>query len=147
MRVTVETDMQTALKLTNSKTLKGDLLKAKIQSQVYYVNELIKSHFQRISPNTYYKPNKPSYETWKRKHFTSLYQLVSTGRLRNAMLNGRVNSSTGKITFNIPEYGIYQIEAGRDFLNPSRDDQIQMQIKLRQELFEIRSKRAKAFAK
>jgi len=140
------TDIDVALSLTNSKSLKGDLLKAKYQAMVYYVEEMIHKHFNKPNPNLEYryKPNKLSYEIWKKKyHPDALYQMVLTGRLRNAVLNGKVDSKTGKVRFNIPEYGIYQLEVGRDFLSPSWYDEIEIQNRIRRNLFHIRSERMK----
>lgn len=143
-----EMDIDVALSLTNSKTLKGDLLKAKTQAMVYYLEEMISRHFEKPNPNSAYgyKPNKITYEIWKKKyHPESLYQLVLSGRLRNAVLNGRVDSKDGSISFNLPEYGLYQLKAGRDFINPNFSDRIEIQERIRKNLFFIRSQRAKLF--
>jgi hypothetical protein len=147
---TISCDIDVALKLTNSKTLKGDLLKAKTQAMVYYLEELIHKHFDKPNANMEYKyrPNTMKYEIWKKKnHPDALYQMVLSGRLRNAVLNGKVDRSTGKISFNIPEYGLYQLQADRDFTSPSFYDNVVIQNKIRDNLFFIRSNRAKLFAK
>jgi hypothetical protein len=146
MGFVIECDLETALSLTNAKTIKGDLLKAKYQTQIYYLEEMIHQHFDKSNPNLQYgyRPNKMTYEFWKKKyHPTAIYQLVLSGRLRNAVLNGRVDRATGKISFSLPEYGLYQLKAGRDFVNPSAEDRIILQSKLRNYLFNIRSLRAK----
>lgn len=140
-------DLDAALSLTNSKTLKGDLLKAKVQTMIYYLEEMIQEHFNYRSPNIKYKykPNKMTYEMWKAKyHPEAMYQLVLSGRLMEAVLSGKVDRLTGKIVFNLPEYGLYQLQAGRNFLDPNDYDKIILQDKLRQNLFFIRSQRAKA---
>ena len=140
-------DIDVALSLTNSKTLKGDLLKAKAQAMVFYLEEMIQEHFNYPSPNVKYnyKPNKLTYEIWKRKtHPNALYQLVLSGRLRNAVLNGKVDSRDGSIRFNLPEHGLYQLKAGRNFLDPNFADQLILQDRIRRNLFFIRSYRAKA---
>lgn len=143
-------DIDVSLRLTNSKTLKGDLLKAKTQAMVYYLEEMIHKHFDKPNPNMQYgyRPNTIKYEIWKRKyHPESLYQLVLSGRLRNAVLNGKVDRNTGKIRFNLPEYGLYQLEADRNFIDPNFADQIEIQERIRRNLFFIRSQRAKLYAK
>jgi hypothetical protein len=141
-----ECDIDVALTLTGSKTLRGDLLKAKAQMMVYYLEEIIQEHFNYPNPNFKYKykPNTSKYEMWKKKyHPESLYQLVLSGRLRNAVLNGKIDKVTGKIVFNLPEYGLYQLKAKRNFIDPSAYDLIDMQNRLRRNLFFIRSERSK----
>jgi hypothetical protein len=143
---TVTTDIDVALSLTNSKTLRGDLLKAKYMALVWYVEEMIHKHFDKPNPNMEYryKPNKLTYEMWKKKyHPDAINQLVLTGRLKSAVERAKVDPKTGKISVSVPEYGIYQLEAGRDFLSPSWYDEIEIQNRIRRNLFHIRSERMK----
>lgn len=115
-----------------------DIKLAKMRTMMYYVQKLLVSHFQMISPNKIYTPNKLSYQLWKAKHVGVLWQLVVTGRLRNAMLGGTVKQD-GSVFFDIPEYGLYQIKAGRDFVSPTKRDKIAMERRFKQELKSIRS--------
>lgn len=111
-----------------------------IKTQEYYLEMLISDHFLHSSPNKYYKPNTMKYEAWKKRYYpTAIHQLVLTGRLQHAVESGKVNSN-GSITFNLPEYGLYQIVAGRDFLSPTIADTNKLSKRFTKEFFTLRSK-------
>jgi hypothetical protein len=125
-----------------SGNLKKDILEAKINTLVMYVNRLIKKHFKSKNPNVAYgyKPNSVEYEMWKLKHYGSLPQLVLSGELASAVQNGRVLKN-GKISFDLPKYGLYQLQDGRDFLSPNAKDLKEMEAYFKKELVRIRKKR------
>lgn len=103
-----------------------DKKKAARQTQLYYLNVLIENHFKLNNPNGQYTPNTQKYEQWKKKHYGNLPQLVLSGALRKAVENGRVKSN-GVIVFDLPDHGLYQIEAGRDFLKLWNSDVEELQ--------------------
>lgn len=144
-------DIDVALSLTRAKTLKGDILTAKYQAMIFYVEELIMEHFGYKNPNIRYnyKPNTKKYEEWKQKyHPTAINQLVLSGRLQRAVEAAKVDRNTGKVSVSVPEYGIFQMKIHkRDFLSPNLSDTIEIQDRLRRNLFYIRSQRAKQFAR
>lgn len=143
--IKISCNIETAIKLTAASILKRDLRRARILAITYYLENLIENHFRMISPNLRYKPNKITYEQWKRKyHPDAVYQLVLSGRLRNAVLRGKVDGRNAKVTFNIPEYGIYQIRADRDFLEPTFGENMIIQAKTRTNLRKLRQRTIRA---
>jgi hypothetical protein len=118
---------------------KADIKDAKNATLLYYLKEMIRDHFIHKNPNGFYPPNTIKYEEWKRKHYGLLPQLVLSGRLRAAVLAGKVKD--GNIVFNLPEYHIYQLRAGRDFLSPTKSEERKLKNQLLDELFEIRKAR------
>lgn len=137
--------------LTNSKTLKGDLLKAKTRAMVWYVDNLIMEHFAYPNPNMKYKykPNTERYEAWKRKyHPEAVNQLVLSGRLKRAVQRAVVDQQTGKVQVSVPEYGLYQMYIHkRDFLSPNRSDLLKINKQIKRNLYIIRSQRARYYAR
>lgn len=111
---------------------------AKVKAMVWALEKLLKRHFELHNGNTRYVPNTKSYEEWKRrKHPNSLYQLVLSGELRDAVMRGKVTRD-GEYVFSLPNYGIYLIEGGRDFLSFDRDEDKQIDNKRLTEFFKIR---------
>lgn len=134
------TDLDTAIRLTSPSVMREHWRLATVKTQEFYIEVLIENHFRKKSPNSEYEPNKPSYEKWKRKYYPqALYQLVLTGRLLNAVRKGKVRSD-GTILFNLPEYGLFQIEAGRDFLSQTRDDKKKLSKIFTRSFFDIRKR-------
>jgi len=82
------------------------------------------------------------YEVQKAEKFGRLPQLVVSGYLKRRVLAGRVQAN-GKLRFDLPDYGIYQIELGRDFLRADSKEKKLMAKWLRQELRIIRAKMRK----
>lgn len=134
------TTLDEAARLTSPAVLREHWMLTVVKTQEFYVEQLIEDHFRLKSPNREYKPNKASYERWKKKYYPSaIYQLVITGRLRNAVRNGKVRSD-GTILFNLPEYGLFQIEAGRDFLAQTRNDKKKLSKVFTRSFFDIRKR-------
>jgi hypothetical protein len=95
-----------------------------VQTAQWYVDNLIKLHFTSGNgARQGYKPNTSKYNDWKRKHYGELPQLYLSGRLYKAVLAGKVNKATGEVIFDLPQWGLYQVKAGRDFLTPSKKEQ------------------------
>lgn len=118
-----------------------DKLNAKKKAMRWYIDNLLIQHFQKGNTLKYgYKPNKAAYNEWKRKHGGGNIQLVLSGELRDAvMMSARVNNSA-TLTVNVPQYGIYQMELGRDFLKPDSKDMKLINKMYRKFLMEIRLK-------
>lgn len=137
---TVTKTAEEAARLTSPAAMHDQWRAAFVKTQMWMLESLLESHFELTSPNTRYKPNKMSYETWKKKHHPdAIYQLVVSGKLRRAVLNGQVQYD-GNIKFDLPEYGLYQIEAGRDFLKLDDEEKKKMTKHFTKEFYELRKK-------
>lgn len=107
--------------ITNIKAVKPLSQQAKTTALKYYIWRIISRHFAQGNTQKYgYTPNTPEYQKWKEKHYGNKPQLVSTGALKLAAENAQVVN--GKITFTVPKYGEYQIDLGRDWINPSEEE-------------------------
>lgn len=115
-----------------------DKLNAKKKAIKWFIDNLLIEHFQSGNTQRYgYKPNTISYDAWKKKHGLNI-QLVVSGRLQKAVQASARVSSDATLKVTIPEYGIFQIELGRDFLKPNSAEIKRINTKYRQFLVEIR---------
>lgn len=122
------------------RTLANDKLSAKKKAIRWFIDNLLMEHFQAGNTERYgYEPNKPAYDAWKRKHGNNI-QLVMSGELKAAVeTTARVNPN-GTFRVDVPKYGIYQIELGRDFLEPNSKELTLINRQFRKFLKEIRKK-------
>jgi len=127
-------------------TFERDLIQAQIAAIQYYIDVIIIRHFIPGNLARYkYTPLSPEYRKWKFKNFGNLPVLVLSGRLRDRMRAGRVTREGDRVRvrFNIPEYGRYQLAAGRNFIDPNAADYREMEKVLKRELTRIRKARIK----
>jgi hypothetical protein len=101
--------------------IKGSKTKCQEEALQMFIKKLLVNHFKKGNTEKYgYAKNKPSYDSWKKKKYGNLPQLVLSGRLRESALQATVRGGT--IYFNVPSYGDYQIELGRIWNKPSEDE-------------------------
>lgn len=97
-------------------------IEARVIALKYYIWRIISRHFANGNTQKYgYKENKADYDQWKKRNFGNLPQLVLSGELKKAAENATVTKD-GKIIFNVPMYGMYQIDLGRDWASPSDEE-------------------------
>jgi hypothetical protein len=107
--------------ISNLVKIKGHLEASKQAAMDYYIKELLIKHFSNGNTGKYgYKPNSFKYEASKAKKHGILPQLVLSGKLKDSALKATVRGST--IFFNIPAYGKFQVDMGRDWPEPSKDE-------------------------
>ena len=136
---TVRKTAEEAARLTSPAVMHEQWRVAVVKTQQWMLETLIEQHFMLTSPNNRYKPNKPTYEAWKKQHGGGIFQLVVSGRLKAAVINGKVQQD-GTILFDLPEYGLYQIRAGRDFLSLDAAENKLMSERFTKEFFALRKK-------
>jgi len=120
-------------------TFKKDIISARAKVLAKYIRLLLTSHFLLYNGNSRYRKNSVEYEVQKAEKFGRLPQLVVSGYLKSRVLAGKVQGN-GKLRFDLPDYGIYQIIVGRDFLRADSKEKRLMAKWLRAELKIIRSK-------
>jgi hypothetical protein len=122
--------------ISNIKAVKPLARQANDVALKYYIWRIIGRHFGFNNTQKYgYTPNTPEYQRQKQKKFGNLPQLVLTGELKRAAENAQVVNN--KIQFNIPNYGLYQIDLGRDFITPTEDEQREILGVFRRELIRL----------
>lgn len=122
-----------------------DKLNAKKKAIKWFIDNLLIEHFQAGNTAKYgYTPNSPKYQEWKRKHgLDPNVQLVLSGRLKQEVLRSAKVTNKATLRVSVPEYGIYQIELGRDFLEPNSSELRLLNKQYKKFLQEIRQKTVK----
>jgi hypothetical protein len=124
-----------------------DKLNAKKKAIKWFIDNLLIEHFQAGNTQRYgYKPNKPSYDAWKKKHGSNI-QLVVSGELQKAVQATAKVNPNGTFKVNVPKYGLYQIELGRDFLKPNSSELNLINKQYKKYLLEIRKKTVETIIK
>lgn len=120
-----------------------DKLNAKKKAIKWFIDNLLIEHFQVGNTQKYgYKPNKLKYEEWKKKHGGNI-QLVLSGELKKAVEKSAKVSNRAELVVNVPEYGLFQIKLGRDFLKPNSRELKKINQMYRKFLKEMRIKTVK----
>lgn len=117
-----------------------DKLNAKKKAIKWFIDNLLIEHFQAGNTQRYgYKPNKPSYDAWKKKYGNNI-QLVLSGELKKAVeATARVNSDAS-FRVSVEKYGLYQIRLGRNFMKPNSMEIRKINAQYKKFLKEIRIK-------
>jgi hypothetical protein len=117
-----------------------DKINAKKKAIRWFIDNLLIEHFQIGNTQRYgYTPNSAKYEAWKKK-FGGNIQLVLSGKLKEAVIRSARTTNEAKIKVSVPEYGIINIQLGRDFLKPNSQELKIISKKYKEFLVQIRKK-------